>query len=89
MLRPVTVPCPRCGNPVILRVSDQHTVVNGPYVSLMVLQHPTHTTCGTCGLVSSPAISAVKNMDVIAQPVPEREQEQRIVVPNAPVSPRL
>ena len=79
MLRPITVPCPTCGNPMELQVSDQQTIVNGPYVSLLVLQHPKHATCRSCGAIAAPAIQSIQNMRVIAQLVPEREAEQRVI----------
>lgn len=84
MLRAITVPCPRCAQPVTLSVSDAMTVVNGPYMSAVILQHPKHTLCPSCGLTVAPAISGVKNLDVIATPVPPAEQEQRVLVPSSP-----
>jgi len=79
MLQNLTVPCPRCANPITLKVSNQQTLVNGPYVSLVMLQHPSHSACPACGLVCAPSISGVEKLHIVPAPVPEREEEQRIV----------
>jgi transcription elongation factor Elf1 len=81
MLVDTKVNCPRCRADVIVKVSNEPTVVNGPYVSLFLLQHPTHSTCGICGATVAPAIVGVKNLQVGGHLVEGRESEQRILVP--------
>jgi hypothetical protein len=79
MLQNVTAPCPRCANPITLKVSNQQTLVNGPYVSMVLLQHPRHSACASCGLVCAPSIAGIGQLQIVPAPVPEREEEQRII----------
>ena len=79
MLKPVVVPCPRCGTPVKLLVSDQFCIVNGPYMSAAIVQHPEHFTCASCGTICAPALAGIGDLKVIATPVPPRETTQRVI----------
>ena len=79
MLKPIVVPCPRCANPIELHVSDQFCIVNGPYMSAVILQHPDHATCASCGTICAPAISGSPTLQIIATPVPPREEVKRIL----------
>ena len=79
MLKPIVVACPTCAAPVELLVTDQFTIINGPYVSGMLIQHPDHTTCLNCGTICAPAITGVANLAIIATKVPPREEVKRIL----------
>ena len=79
MLNPVATPCPACQQMVTLLVSDAPAVMNGPYVSCVILQHPEHAVCPSCGTELAPAIVGVGQMKIIATRVPPREQAKRVL----------
>lgn len=79
MLNPVVTPCPQCQTIVTLWVSNAPALMNGPYVSMVILQHPEHVVCPNCGTLLAPAIAGVGNLKLIASPVPPREEVKRIL----------
>ncbi len=79
MLNPVVTPCPKCGQLVTVPFSNQSTVVNGPYFSSVIVQHPDHVVCQGCGTTLAPAIAGVMGFKVIATPVPPREEVKKIL----------
>lgn len=81
MLNPAVTPCPNCGVPVTLLVSNAPALMNGPYVSMIILQHPEHVTCKGCGTIVAPAIAGVGNLKIVATRVPPREEVRRILSP--------
>lgn len=79
MLHPIIAKCPSCGLNVTLLLSNQSTVVNGPYMSAVIVQHPDHVVCQGCGTTLAPAIVGVQWSGVIATPVPPREEVKKIL----------
>lgn len=82
MLRPVTTPCPRCGQFVTLYLTDGPAMLNGPYMSALIWQHPEHTLCPGCGVALVPAVLGIAKLTICATPVPQREERQRVIVPS-------
>jgi hypothetical protein len=62
-------------------VTNQSTVLNTPQATVVLVPHPKHTACVSCGCVCAPNVGGVKGWDVLAVEVPPKEQEQRIVQP--------
>ena len=82
MLQGLVVKCPNCQSNVTIHLSNTPLVLNGPYVSMVMWQHPKHAVCPGCQVTLSPAVESVAKVTAIAQTVAAAEEENRVLVPD-------
>ena len=73
--------CVGCKQPVDVPDLGQPRIINTPVVSMLLIEHPEQVLCPTCK-VPVVAMLTGAQMQIVAAPVPVKEQAPVILAPN-------
>jgi ribosomal protein S27E len=77
------VACGSCGAMVAIEMSQQPSIINLEFASVMIMEHSGQASCPSCGITIVPAIAGIAGLMLKLCPV--ATSKQRLIVPGTTI----